>query len=169
LTAETPRVHPRLTVLLKTNSRACAPCTGLENRSTLTGTQGSNSVSPLPIVAQIAACIPETPSSLGVSLRLWAQLLSGHVTRFGVCWSANCDNTRQAEWHQYGYLGTTDGTFFRRFLAEVRAAAGWETSAPGGVTHSGRTVTRPLNYATRSYRRSANPNSLTAALVFCSQ
>jgi hypothetical protein len=24
----------------------------------------------------------------------------------------NCDNTRKTEWHQYGHLGTTDGTVF---------------------------------------------------------
>jgi hypothetical protein len=31
----------------------------------------------------------------------------------GVRKGENCDNTRKTEWHQYGHLGTTDGTVFR--------------------------------------------------------
>jgi hypothetical protein len=27
----------------------------------------------------------------------------------------NCDSMRKTEWHQYGHLGTTDGTVFRAF------------------------------------------------------
>ena len=38
----------------------------------------------------------------------------------GVQKGENCDNTRKTEWHQYGHLGTTDGTVFRAFLGQHR-------------------------------------------------
>ena len=47
----------------------------------------------------------------------------------GVQKGENCDNTRKTEWHQSGYLGTTDGTVFRAFLGKHRL----EKPVHGGV------------------------------------
>jgi hypothetical protein len=63
-----PRLPPRR------DGRA-ADCTGLENRSTRKGTQGSNPCLSASIVAQNAAFISETPRTLGVSLRLRTSVL----------------------------------------------------------------------------------------------
>ena len=49
----------------------------------------------------------------------------------GVQKGENCDNTRKTEWHQYGHLGTTDGTVFRAVLEKhwlgkpVLGGPGW--------------------------------------------
>ena len=51
----------------------------------------------------------------------------------GVQKGENCDNTRKTEWHQYGHLGTTDGTVFRAFLGQHRL----EKPVLGGVGRAG--------------------------------
>ena len=70
-------------------------------------------VSPLPIVAQIAAFIPETPRTLGVSLRLWALAFGCTDLHFVVQIRANpCE--------LYGTSAPLNGTVFRRFPAPCR-------------------------------------------------
>ena len=64
----------------------------------------------------------------------------------------NCDNTRKTVWHQYGHLGTTDGTVFWAFLGKHRlgkpvhggfSRGRWMTCALKNYPWSGRRLRVP--------------------------
>ncbi len=114
-------------------------CTGLENRSTLTGTQGSNPCLSAFMNAEKHSVFAETPSFLGVSLRLrpwlWAALICTQ--------SCNSVQTCANPCELYGTIRGTSAPltapFFGRFPASRRSEkpVHYQGSAPTPAADSG--------------------------------
>ena len=96
-------------------------CTGLENRSTLTGTQGSNPCLSAFMNAEKHSVFAETPSFLGVSLRLRPRLWAALICTQSCNSVQTCANPCELYGTIRGTSAPLTAPFFRRFSAPRRS------------------------------------------------